>query len=675
VGQSATNPFAAPVEPIVVPEQGRLRAKRFSTKESSLVARFRLAVLFASATLAALPLVGRATPPSDYLFPMTSKAYVAVPDAKALETNFQATQFGKMLEDPAVKDFADDLRAQAIQKLDESSVRLGISWNDLVQVSRGEIALAIVQPGNNPTDHAALGIVDVTGNEAAANQLIERIGAQLAKQHGAKASQATIAGEPATRHAIPAKEGVHPQRDLYYLIHKGTLVAGDNATELAGLIGRWEKGAGSLAAHVPYVQSMKRVALQGRKPHVKWFVDPLGYAEVARELDPARRPRKNDLVVILRRQGFDAIQGVGGVVELNAPQFDVLHRTYVYAPGPFTKAAKMLDFPTSPKLDPLPFVPANVSLNADFRWNVKDAFEYSKLLVDDIAEDKIFDAVVEQLRDDPSGPKIDLRGEIVANLGDRVAVFSDVVQPITPTSERLAAAIELKNAAAVKTAIDRAMGRDPTAVKELVGDQVVWRLINEEEEGSLDEPEIPAFGGFGDSEKEEEEENREKLFTTWSITVWNGYLIVSSDFTLLRDIISGGKQPLSSTADFQAVAKALDALQGGKEVGRLFNRNSESFRSTWELVRTGKMPESQTLLGKFLNRALGPKEKGVVRKQEIDGEKMPPFETVQKYFAPSGTRIFSDGSGWFATGGVLNAQAAVGGPDAVAGSPPGAEER
>ncbi len=295
------------------------------------MARFRLAVLFASATLAALPLVGRATPPSDYLFPMTSKAYVAVPDAKALETNFQATQFGKMLEDPAVKDFADDLRAQAIQKLDESSVRLGISWNDLVQ--------------------------------------------ELAKQHGAKASQATIAGEPATRHAIPAKEGVHPQRDLYYLIHKGTLVAGDNATELAGLIGRWEKGAGSLAAHVPYVQSMKRVALQGRKPHVKWFVDPLGYAEVARELDPARRPRKNDLVVILRRQGFDAIQGVGGVVELNAPQFDVLHRTYVYAPGPFTKAAKMLDFPTSPKLDPLPFVPANVSLNADFRWNVKDAFD------------------------------------------------------------------------------------------------------------------------------------------------------------------------------------------------------------------------------------------------------------------------------------------------------------
>lgn len=669
------NPFAAPIES-TVPEKGRLRAKRFSTKESSLVAGNRLAILFASATLAALPLVGRATPPSDYLFPMTSKAYFGVPDPNALETNFQATQFGKMLEDPAVKGFADDLRAQVTQKLDESSVRLGISWNDLVQVSRGEIALALVQPGNDPTAHATLGIVDVTGNEQAAEQLVARVGANLAQQHGAKASQTTIAGMPATLHAIPAKEGVHPQRDLYYLIYKGTLVAGDNAKELGAMIGRWEKGAGSLAAHVPYVQAMKRVAVQGRKPHVKWFVDPLGYAEVARELDPARRPRKNDLVVVLRRQGFDAIQGVGGVVELNAPQFDVHHRTYVYAPGPFTKAAQMLDFPTSPKLEPLPFVPENVSLNADFRWNVKEAFEHSKSLVDDIAEDKIFDAVVEQLRDDPSGPKIDLRGEIVAHLGDRVALFSDVVQPITPNSERLAAAIELKDAAAVKTAIDRSMGRDPTAVKELVGEQIVWRLINEEEDGSLDEPEIPAFGGFGDEEREDKEkENREKLFTTWSITVWNGYLIVSSDFTLLRDIIDGKKQPLSGTADFQAVTKALDALQGGKEVGRLFNRNSESFRSTWELVRTGKMPESQTLLGKFLNRTLGPKEKGVVRKQEIDGAKMPPFETVQKYFAPSGTRIFSDDSGWFATGGVLNAQAAVGGPDAVAGSLPGAEER
>ncbi|HEV7282546.1 MAG TPA: hypothetical protein VGN57_20245 [Pirellulaceae bacterium] len=637
------------------------------------MARFRLAVILASATLAVLPLVGRATPPSDYLFPMTSKAYVGVPDPHALEQGFQATQFGKMLEDPQVKEFADDLRAQFTQKLDESSIRLGISWNDLVEVSRGEIALAIVQPGNVATEHAALGIVDVTGNEAAAQALVARIGVQLVAQQGAQASQVTIAGQPAAQLTIPAKEGVHAQRNLYYLIHQGTLLAGDNAKEIQALIGRWEKGAGSLAAHVPYVQAMKKVALQGRKPHVKWFVDPLGYAEVARELDPNRRPRKNDLVVILRRQGFDAIKGVAGVAELNAPQFDVLHRTYVYAPGPFTKAAQMLDFPASPKLEPLPFVPENVSLNADFRWNVKEAFEHSKLLVDDIAEDKIFDAVVEQLRDDPSGPRIDLRGEIVANLGDRVALFSDLVQPITPNSERLAAAIELTNPAAVKTAIDRSMGRDPTAIKELVGDVVVWRMVNEEE-GSVKEPKIPAFGGFGDAPEEVEDE-REKLFKTWAISVWNGYLIVSSDFTLLRDIISGGKQPLAATADYQAVAKALDALQGGKEVGRLFNRNSESFRSTWELVRTGQMPESQTLLGKFLNRALGPKEKGVIRKQEIDGEKMPAFEAVQKYFAPSGTRIFSDETGWFATGGVLNAQAAGGQPDAVAGDLPDAAER
>lgn len=637
----------------------------------------RLAVLFAATALVAAPLVGNAAKPSDYLFPMTSKAYFSVPDANALEQKFDATQLGQMLKDPAVSDFAEDLRAQITQKLDESSVRLGISWNDLVQVSRGEISLAIAQPGNQPAAHATLGIVNVTGNEEAATALIARVGQNLAQQHGAKASPATIAGVTATKHAIPAKEGVHAARDVYYLIHQGLLIAGDHEAELAAMIGRWEKGQGSLAAHKPYVEALKRVAVQGNQHQVKWFVDPLGYAEIARHLDTTSRPRKSDLVAVLQRQGFGAVQGIVGVVQVGVPQYDILHRTYVYAPGPYEKAAKMLDFPTSPRLEPLPFVPENVSLNADFRWNVKNAFEASKPLIDDVAEDQIFEAVLESLRDDPLGPQIDLRKDLIAHLGDRVAVFSDVVTPITPTSERLAAAIELKNAQAVNAALEKSMAKDPNAVKELAeGGHPIWRIQNPEEDPSLQEPEIPAFGGFGGDDDDKEKEPREKLFDQWALTVWQSYLIVSNDYTLLKAVVEGKQQPLSTTADFKAVEKALDALQmqGGDETGRLFNRNAESFRSTWELVRTGKMPESQTLLGKFLNRALGPKEKGVVRKQEIDGSKMPQFETVQKYFAPSGTRIFADGNGWFATGGVLSAGAPPAEAAAVAGGE-GAEER
>ena len=70
----------------------------------------------------------------------------------------------------------------------------------------------------------------------------------------------------------------------------------------------------------------------------------------------------------------------------------------------------------------------------------------------------------------------------------------------------------------------------------------------------------------------------------------------------------------------------------------------------YELIRAGRMPESETMLGKLLNSLLGEGKEGVPRAQRIDGSKLPDFEAVRRYFGPAGGTFTSEADGWFVTG-------------------------
>jgi len=65
------------------------------------------------------------------------------------------------------------------------------------------------------------------------------------------------------------------------------------------------------------------------------------------------------------------------------------------------------------------------------------------------------------------------------------------------------------------------------------------------------------------------------------------------------------------------------------------------------------MPEAETLLAKALNALMAPKEEGALRSQQIDGSKLPDFETVRKYFGPGGLYVRSVNDGWEITGLLL----------------------
>ena len=203
-------------------------------------------------------------------------------------------------------------------------------------------------------------------------------------------------------------------------------------------------------------------------PQIRWFIHPLGYAEAARAATPEGQRRKGKSILeVMRNQGVAAIQGVGGFVDFAAEDYEMVHRTAVYAPPgkPYEKAMKMLVLPNEDDFAPQPWVPRDIATYTTLYFDILNAFDNFGSLFDELfgqGEKGVWEDVLESLEKDPNGPQIDLREDLIEHLGQRVCVLTDYQLPITTTSERLLFAIEAKDPKAVAAAIEKLMKNDPT---------------------------------------------------------------------------------------------------------------------------------------------------------------------------------------------------------------------
>jgi len=644
----------------------------------------------------------------------------------ALQQKWNETQLGRLVKDPAMKPFVDDVRRQIKERLSETGVRLGVTWADLQGVYGGEVAVAAIQPGGDKEQHAVAMLVDITGHQKEADALL----AKITRHQTAKGATKTVRtlGEVDLTVFVMPKDEQQPARQAFYFTKDNQLVAADHQGVIEGILRRMTAGpAGSLSEVPAYRESMLRCAKGGNPvaPHIRWFVEPFGYLEVVRAMQGGRKRRGTDILKVLAHQGFDAVKGLGGHVTFATGEHEILHRTLVYAPpvvraqgdpttDKYNLAARMLDFGQGRALIPQDWIPREVASYLTFTWKMKEAFYHSKTLVNEIADDELFDDVLDSIRDDPSGPQIDIRNDLVAHLGERATVITDYQLPITPKCERLLAAIEMNDptpqvekdfddldaagngdtrltedevpkprrgyfkrllrkfdedkdkaltkpeyvtARSLSSTVNMAMETDPDARMMKVGDRIIWEIINEPDP----EPAVPTVmidgPGFASIGDEEEEEEDEPQLPNSAITIAHGHLMIATHVDFLVRILepAASSETLTSSADYNVVNAALTKLGAGKDNFRSFSRTDEEYRPTYELIRQGKMPESETLLGKLLNRVLGPQEEGVLREQQIDGRKLPEYQVVRRYLGPAGLYVKTEekGDGWFVVGAIL----------------------
>lgn len=659
---------------------------------------------------AILTLIGGLAPvasvisPSDTLLPNTTRGFVSISNVKTMVEHWNKTQLGQLAKDPVMKPFIDDLRMQIEERWSDIHEKLGVTIDDLRGVAGGELSIAAVQTADGRPALAI--VVDVTGNLPNAKALLEKISKNLT---GLKAlhERIQLEGVPVDAFRFPPdeftrlpKEGVSkppkgkpkakpaepPDRYALYGL-KGNLLVGSSQREvIQGILARAAgKKAPSLAEVASYQAVMKRCGEDAGKavPQIRWYVQPLGYLQIMHVLRAETQPvrKGTNVTEFFKEQGFDALQGLGGFVDFAAKPYEVVHRTAVYAPGKYEQSMKLLSFPNSPKagdpkpgedqFKPQPWIPAEVASYATFQFDVLNAFDNLDPLVDALfgkGEKGVWQDLLGGLERDPNGPKIGLRKELILHLGSRVTVVTDYQLPITTTSERLLFAVETKpgEEKAVADAVTKLYKNDREMRRREFEGHVIWESIPPEKSKS-EVPEysveLPPLPGAKKAVRPGRGGKREHVvFPNLSVTAAHGQLLVASHYDYLAKVL--GKEEariksgdlLSQSVEYQQVTKALEQFGVKAKCARGFAKTDEQYRATYELIRQNKMPESETMLGRILNAVIGSGKKGVPRKQEIDGSKLPDFDFVRRYLGPGGFQATSEKGpfqGWFIKGFVL----------------------
>ena len=616
-----------------------------------------------------------AFPPSEKIFPATTRAWVSISHGPEFRQRFNRSQYGQLLKDPSMKPFIESVRKQLESSNSGRLGRLGLTLDDLLEVAGGEYALGAVESPAGKL--ATVVLVDVTGHDAEARDLVDTMNQRMVEQKGTKV--ATNDGDPLTVYQFPASEnsGRSGDQRVAFAVSGSTLIVGDDPALVTQVIGTLGEGRGDCVGSLPAfgtVMGRCQNQMPATTAAVRWFVDPLPFAKAYQATNPPREKRKGpDYVAILGRQGFDAVKGAGGVVVFDDGGHAMRHHTMVYAPplpgrqsdSPerFNLAARMLQFPNVDSIVPQPWVPRDVSGWTSLQFDLRNAFDTVESLVDDVVGEKgVYDDVIASVKEDPDGPQIDLEKDLVACLGSRVTLITDHATPIGEDSERLLIAVEVVDHERVAATVAKSMSIDPDMAKIDVQGNVAWELIDRSMAIPQLEVELPG-GAVPHADHDDDTQRRrsklrdreEKLLPHSVVTVAQGHLFVASHRDILERVLAtkGDVESLGSAADYGQIATELNRLLPGKAATRSFTREEEAIRPAYEMLRQGAMPKSKSLTGQLLNGILGDGKPGTVRTQRLDGSTLPDFEMVRRYFGTAGLGMQSLPEGWYVTGVTL----------------------
>ncbi|WP_197529014.1 DUF3352 domain-containing protein [Aeoliella mucimassa] len=604
-----------------------------------------------------------AVPSSESLLPASTVAYLSVANPADLEQRFDRTQLGQFAQDPSLEPFVEQVRDSITEKMGDFRERIGITMDDLRGVAGGELAWSIVAREKGTAGSVLL--VDTTGNAAARDALIKKIDSYLADRKATKDS-VQASGQTITSYTVPAQNADDKTRYAAYFVAGDLLCVTDQLAVAEQLASRLGGTAPNPLKSLPeYAAVMSNCKDSGdfSDGHVRWFIQPFKLVDAIRTIRPRTREGE-DRMAQFREQGFDAIQGIGGLIKVSPDaKRDFIHRTFIYAPAAtgteagekYRLAMNMFKTPNSSDMQLHNWTPRMIARYTTLNIDLLNAFDHFGTLFDSMIAGypDAFETAMDRFKNDPFGPGIDFRNEIIASLGTRICAMTDYTLPIDTTSERFLVAIEVKpnKMATLQAAIAKYLEKDGYIKKELEGHDI-WEFQPQEEEDF----DIGLDGGLLDEPQEEEEQ---RLLTRSAVCASDGQLFIASDVEFLRLAFKQAteNEALAESFDYQAVQAALENLAGGPQCSWTFTRTDEAMRPTYALLRENRLPQSESFFARMLNELLTPPEdqkNQLLREQKLDGSKLPSFELARRYFGPSGRTVRAEVDGWLMTGVLLN---------------------
>jgi hypothetical protein len=337
------------------------------------------------------------------------------------------------------------------------------------------------------------------------------------------------------------------------------------------------------------------------------------------------------MLKILRQEGFDAVRASGGTVAFGVGPYQLVWHVATYAPRPYQRAMRMARFVPVKDFTPPQWAPNRLSVCGAVGLDVLNAFASAGSLFDAVYgrnERGTFNDVLKGLRDDPNGPQVDVRREVIGRLGQRLTLVTDSDGTAGPYSERVLVAVEAREPRELERAIRRLLENDEEVRRREFRRQVVWEILPPRRKKSAAVPAVKPPNS--------------------AVAVAHGQLFVTNNVKLLEKVLGPKEGTLAEAPDYKRVATQLGRLAPADAVVRSFSRGHEEFRTAYEALRQGRLAASNSLYARLLDQVVG-----LVRDGSAQRKKLPPFDRLRPYLGPTGLFMNNTDDGWLASGFTL----------------------
>lgn len=611
------------------------------------------------------------------LLPDSVAGMVRIPNLPRFCEAWEKTSIGKLLDDEAMQPFIEAQRERAKNYLEAFDNKVGVRPEDLYDMASGELVVSWLPfPNDKRRPFALCVIADVRGRTQQAKMAIDQLDEDL-KVAGWIREDIEHQGQTVRIYNTEPKPGQLKVEQIVISLDETRLLAADRDLVVTDILDTLagdtdDRPIVKLEAFQNVLKKSSQAILEpvktgGGTVAIEWFARPFQMARILRESLEVDRGNQVDIVKLLENQGFDAIKAAGGIVALAGEKYQFLHRGAILAPpvtdkpSKYELAAKMLQFENAPLATIPSWIPPDAASFSRINLRFEEMFWASETLLNEAFGDEIFKDIIEGIRDDEDGPQIDIAKNVLPNLDDQLILVTDNTLPSELNSERMLIAIRISDAKAIGTAIGKAMEVEPDAsIMDAVPGVDIWRVQRGGEDDELDED---LFGDLDIGLGDEEIEESPPLLDHWAIAMIDKgvnseapYLMFSNDPDLLVSVATriraGEKAGLGAEPEIKAIVAALQELGCKTPALDRVVRTKLSLRAKYNLLREGKLKDSDSVLSSFYRRFL--EDKDADADEAIDAANLPPLNVIEKYLPSGGGYTETTKDGWSLTGFLLN---------------------
>ena len=579
-------------------------------------------------------------PGAPHLFPEEVYVYGRLDNANDFRDDLKTSSIGRMLADPQMRPFADDVYKTGRELFDQVANEVGVSLDELLDIPSGQVAFAVF-PGNPPEEDSKANqneddeseeaiqrrlrqrrrnensfagaiIVDAGKNVDTLMTLVDQLKQRMV-QDGFLERSLKVRKTEITR--MMPRRPREPQIEIFE--RDGVVVVGFGHRIGQDILDRWDDKSDepTLADSSNFTNVMSRcVGAEATQPQFTFYFDPYHLAETI-------VLRSGSLTVgfiwpIVQGLGVERIRGLGGSSFRGGDIFEDIVHLHILVDPPRDGLLGVLR-PKTGDIAPPKWIPSDVTSYTTVFWDLDKTYE-------NLA--KIFETfqgpdALKRLAEDPlkSQVGLEMQEDILDNLTGRYVRAVWMEPPARINSGSTLNAMELSDPAAAKKVITKLRDKFPNFFEpETIAGKVVYFT--------------PSPGGDNFPQGFRRPEPCMVILDNW--------LVGSDSRKLIERVLranSGVGKNLMDVAEYDLVTSELGGkLDGEKPFMLSYAETGDFVKQIYNLVQADDTKG-------FLRGQDDPVARGV--SDLLGRHKLPPYEKFEKYFAPTGSFAYDEPNG------------------------------